>query len=67
MKIVTKDNFCRDLFKEDIIAENVNEFIGKQMVKEWNNRHWDSHSDYYLELVNDNYVPYDGYKELYGE
>ncbi|MCA1025731.1 hypothetical protein LCM23_06475 [Cytobacillus kochii] len=64
MKIVTKDNFCRDLFTETIIAENVNEFIGKQLVKEWNNKHWTENSDYYLALVEDDYKLYDGYSEL---
>ncbi|WP_336124965.1 hypothetical protein [Niallia taxi] len=64
MKIITKDNFCRDLFTEKVIAENVNELIGKELVKEWNNRHWNDHSDYYLALVEDDYELYDGYADL---
>jgi hypothetical protein len=64
LKIVTKDNFSRDLFTEQVIAENVNEFIGKQLVKEWNDKHWTEQSDYYLELVEDDYELYDGYADL---
>jgi hypothetical protein len=64
MKIITKDNFCRDYFTEQLIAENVNEFLGKQMVETWNNKHWNDHSDYYLELVEDDYELYDGYADL---
>lgn len=65
MKIITKDNFCRDLFTEKVVAENVNHFIGEQIVKSWNDRHWNEHSDYYLELVEDNYTLYDGYEEMF--
>lgn len=64
MKIITKDNFDRDLFAEEVIAENVNEAVGKQMVKTWNNKYWDDHSEYYLKLVEDDYKLYDGYTEL---
>ena len=64
MKIVTKDNFCRDYFTETLIAENVNEYIGEQMVKLWNDKYWNEHSDEYLALVEDDYVLYDGYAEL---
>lgn len=66
MKIVTKDNFCRDVFTEEVIAENVNEYLGKEMVHEWNEKHWEN-SEIYLELVEDDYIPYDGHKEMYGE
>lgn len=64
MKIVTKDNYCRDLFTEIVIAENVNEFYGKELVKLWNEKHWDEHSNSYLALVDDDYKPYDGYADL---
>jgi hypothetical protein len=64
MKIITKDNFCRDLFTETVIAENVNRHFGEQLVKAWNDRYWNEHSDYYLELVEDNYRLYDGYADL---
>jgi hypothetical protein len=64
MKIITKDNFDRDLFTEKIIAENVNKFIGEQLVKEWNDKYWTEHSDIYLALVNDDYKLYDGYADL---
>lgn len=64
MKIVTKDNFCRDYFTEQVIAENVNEFIGKQLVNEWNEKYWNGQLDAYLELVEDDYELYDGYADL---
>jgi hypothetical protein len=62
MKIVTKDNFDRDLFTEEVIAENVNKVIGTQMVELWNDTNWNEKSSYYLELVEDTYEPYDGWK-----
>lgn len=64
MKIVTKDNFDRGLFVETVVAENVNEYIGKQLVDQWNEKYWNDHSDYYLVLVEDDYIPYNGYVEL---
>lgn len=64
MKIITKDNFSRGLFAEQIVAENVNEYIGKQLVEQWNKRYWHEQSDYYLELVEDDYELYDGYADL---
>lgn len=64
MKIITKDNFSRDLFTEQVVAENVNKYIGEQLVKQWNEKHWNEQSDYYLELVEDDYELYDGYADL---
>jgi hypothetical protein len=64
MKIITKDNFCRDYYTETVIAENVNEFFGKQLVQQWNDKYWHEHSDHYLELVEDDYELYDGYADL---
>jgi hypothetical protein len=64
MKIVTKDNFDRDLFTEKVVAENVNEFIGTQLVQQWNDKYWTEHSEVYLALVEDDYKLYDGYAEL---
>lgn len=64
MRIITKDNFCRDLFTEQVVAENVNEVIGEQLVKTWNDKHWNEQSDYYLALVDDDYELYDGYADL---
>lgn len=61
MKIITKDNFCRDYYTETVVAENVNEFMGKQLVDKWNKSYWTEQSDYYLELVDDNYEIFDGY------
>jgi hypothetical protein len=64
MKIITKDNFGRDLFTEKVIAENVNEIFGSELVKAWNDKYWNDFSQYYLELVEDGYELYDGYADL---
>lgn len=67
MKIITKSNFGEELYKELIVATNVNEVVGKQMVEQWNDKYQSDYSDDYLALVEDDYVEYDGYKEVYGE
>lgn len=64
LKIIIKDNFDRDIFAEEVIAENVNEYLGKELVGEWNNKHWHDYSSYYLELVDDDYKLYNGYEDL---
>lgn len=64
MKIVTSDNFGRDLFQEILVVENVNKVLGEQMVEEWNKKYWDEDSDHYLKLVEDDYELYNGYKDL---
>jgi hypothetical protein len=64
LKVIIKDNFGRDYFTETVVAENVSEFLGKQLVEQWNNKYWNEHSDCYLELVEDDYVLYDGYADL---
>jgi hypothetical protein len=33
MKIITKDNFGRDLFTEWVIAESVNKYYGEEIVE----------------------------------
>lgn len=55
MKIVTQDNFDKDYFQQEVIAENVSEYLGEQMVRAWNNRYWDGNSQYYLSLEKDDY------------
>lgn len=67
MKIITKDNFCRDLYTEQVVAENVNIYYGELLVKLYNDKYWDGNSESYLGLVEDDYIPYDGYKEMYGD
>lgn len=64
LKIITKDNFSRDLFTEQIVVKNVNEYFGRQLVKLWNDEYWHEHSNFYLELVEDDYELYDGYADL---
>lgn len=61
MKIIWKDNFDRDLYTEIVVAENVDETVGKELVKLHNDRYWNGQSDSYLALVEDDYVLYDGY------
>ncbi len=64
MKIVTKDNFNRDLFTEKVIAENVNKYFGEELIQCWNDKYWRGDSDFYLQLVEDDYECYDGYKDF---
>lgn len=64
MKIVTKDNFDRDLFVELIVAENVNKVYGEELVKLHNERYWKNESDSYLALVEDDYELYNGYLDF---
>lgn len=64
MKIILKDNFDRDLFTEEVLAENVNEQIGVELVKLYNDKYWNDNSNTFLSLEEDSYVPYDGYKNL---
>lgn len=64
MKVVTKDNFDRDLFEETVVAENVNSYYGKEIVRLLNERRWMESSDHYFELVEDDYKLYNGYAEL---
>jgi hypothetical protein len=64
LKIIWRDNFGNDLYTETVVAENVNEYVGKELVKLHNDKHWHDHSDEYLALVDDNYVLYDGYADL---
>lgn len=62
MKIVVRDSLCRDVFEEYVVAENINEWYGKEFVKLYNNKFCDDESDTYLDLVEDNYVCYNGYE-----
>lgn len=66
MKIITKSNFDLELFTETVVAENVSESYGKEMVSAWSDVFRKEHHDTYLTLVEDDYVVYDGYKELMG-
>lgn len=66
MKIVKKSNFDLDVYLEVIVAENVDKQYGKELVEAWKKEHWNGNCLDYLELVEDDYVPYDGYKEMYG-
>lgn len=64
MKIITKDNFDRDVFAETVVAENVNKYIGEEIVSLLNDKHWTESSDHYYALVEDDYKLYDGYADL---
>jgi hypothetical protein len=56
MKIVAKSNFCLDNFSEYIIAENVNSYYGKLIVKLLRDNMGDNDNTY-ASLEEDNYVP----------
>lgn len=64
MKIIAASNYDLDLFKEIVVAENVSEQFGKEMVKAWIKVHAHDHNPYFLRLVDDDYELYDGYAEL---
>lgn len=64
MKIIWADNFDRDVYAEKVVAENVDEFVGAELVKLHNDKHWGGHSDSFLKLVEDDHVLYDGYADL---
>lgn len=64
MKIIWKDNYDRDVYAETVVAENVDKYVGKELVKLHNDKNWDEHADSYLALVDDDYKLYDGYADL---
>ena len=45
MKIITKDNFNRDLYTEVVVAENVDKYVGQNLVKLHNDKYWDGNSE----------------------
>ena len=64
MKIVCTSNFNLDLYQEQVVAENVNVFFGKELVDTWNQKHATGGGPDYLRLVEDDYELYDGYADL---
>jgi len=64
VKIIWKDNFDRDLYSEVVVAENVDKYVGQDLVKLHNDKYWDGQSNSYLALVEDDYELYDGYADL---
>lgn len=66
MKIIKRSNFDLELYREEVVAEKVNEYFGREMVDAWRRHFWSENSLGYLDLVEDDYVLYDGYKELMG-
>lgn len=62
-KIVTKSNFNKELFVEEVIASDLSKSWADRFVKHWNDKNWTEHSEIYLEVVEMDYAPYDGYAE----
>lgn len=60
IKIIARDNFNKDNFVETNVAENVNSTIGQKMVDLYNGEHWSENSKIYLELIEDDYILYEG-------
>lgn len=54
MKIVAKDNFDRDYIPDQLVAENVNEFMGNRIVNLLNSTVQDDSPTYYF-LEEDDY------------
>lgn len=53
MKIIAIDNYDRDYIPDTLIAESVNEHLGKDIVEFLNRKHGNG-GDYYI-LVDDDY------------
>lgn len=64
MKIIKKDNLDRKLFVEKVVVYNINELVGSKVVKQWNSKYFYENPQFYLELVDDDYELYNGYKEI---
>lgn len=64
MKIITRSNFGLDWYKETVVAENVNEYYGTEMVNAWHKLNGNEDNPEYLDLVEDDYELYDGLKEM---
>lgn len=56
MKIVAKDNNKEDLIEEEIIASNVQEFTGQQIIDLWNKKYQYNHLGFYLKLVKETQI-----------
>lgn len=58
MKIVCVDNFNRDYVSDKVIANNVSEYYGKEIVKFLNNKFGGKHSPYFFRMVEEEYELY---------
>ncbi|MFC8686034.1 hypothetical protein [Brevibacillus porteri] len=63
MKIIAVDNFAREYIADTLIAENVNEYMGKRIVDLLNDKESEHSQDSYR-LVPDDYVLWRGMEEL---
>lgn len=63
MKIVKVDNFGRESVADKLIAENVNEYWGEQIVELLNSKQHEDSLDYF-KLVNDDCRLWRGMEEL---
>lgn len=59
MKIIKKGNFDRESVSDVLIAENVSEYWGEQIVKTMNETHSGPNSDVWFLLVVDTYQYYE--------
>lgn len=67
MKIIGKDNFCRDTVSDILVCENVNSYYGEKLLNHLKSTLEHDTCDYVYYLVEDDYKLYDHIKELYGE
>lgn len=63
MKIIKVDNFGRESVADQLIAENVNEYWGNDIVDMLNSKQHEESSNYFR-CVDDNYVLWRGMEEL---
>lgn len=59
MKIIAKDNFCREEISDRLICENINEYYGEKILEFLKGTFESAYSDDYFELVDDEYKLYD--------
>jgi hypothetical protein len=64
MKIIRVDNFAREHIADQLIAENVNEYYGSQIVDFLNDTFSGEHSSDFYRLVKDDYILWRGMEEL---
>jgi hypothetical protein len=63
MKIIAVDNFARESVADILIAENVNEYMGKRIVDALNDKQHENSQEWFR-LVPDDYVLWRGMEEL---
>ena len=59
MKIIGVDNFDRENHSDVLVAESLNEYYVKEIVKFLNDKYDSEYAPYYFRAVSDNYKLYE--------